>query len=116
MFLIIAGSRNFHHAPTLELAMQEFQLHPEVILHGAARGVDTLAQKYAEAHCISVVAFPAQWDRYGKSAGPIRNNLMAARGDALLALWDGSSPGTRHMILAAAQRGLPIFIKLFDSF
>jgi|SRR6185369_7125658 len=114
MYLIIAGSRNFHDLSTLEAAIAEFNLKPEVIIHGAARGVDTLAQLYAEKHGIPVVQFPANWDKYGLEAGPIRNCLMAERGDALLALWNKKSRGTKHMIQTAVKRGLPVHVKYID--
>lgn len=114
MFLIIAGCRNFHHLPTLETAIAEFKLEPEIIIHGAARGVDTLAQLYAEKYLIPVVQFPANWEKYGNQAGPIRNCVMAERGDVLLALWNKKSRGTKHMIQTATRRGLIVHVKYID--
>lgn len=61
-------------------------------------------------HKIPMRRFPAQWERYGKSAGFRRNEAMAHVADALIAVWDGSSPGTRHRIATARQRGLRLFV------
>ena len=53
--------------------------------------------------------FPAQWERYGKRAGPIRNAAMAKYADYGVALWDGESRGTAHMIRLMADR---VFVAL----
>jgi hypothetical protein len=78
------------------------------IVSGCARGVDTLAIEWAEhaGFAGSVVRFPAEWDRYGKAAGMIRNQQMAWYGTHLVAFWDGGSPGTRAMIDMARREGL----------
>jgi hypothetical protein len=57
--------------------------------------------------------FPADWDRYGKAAGYIRNETMAANAEALIALWDGRSPGTKHMIDIARKKGLKVYVHRF---
>jgi hypothetical protein len=54
--------------------------------------------------------FPADWDRFGRSAGPKRNKQMAEYGDALIAVWDGESRGTKTMIEFARERGLQVYI------
>jgi hypothetical protein len=59
--------------------------------------------------------YPANWNLYGKRAGPIRNAQMAQEADALIALWDGVSPGTRGMIAIARQRGLRVFVYQKES-
>lgn len=60
-------------------------------------------------HCRPVT--PQEWNRYGKPAGPMRNEKMAAEGEGLMACWDGLSRGTRDMIMAAQARGLPVFVE-----
>lgn len=54
--------------------------------------------------------YPADWKKYGRRAGSIRNIEMAQNAEALLAVWDGISSGTRHMIKEAEKRGLPVYI------
>ncbi|MDD5001531.1 MAG: SLOG family protein [Thiomonas arsenitoxydans] len=80
------------------------------IVSGMARGPDTLAIEWAEwaGFAGSVVRFPAEWDRYGKAAGMIRNQQMSWYGTHLLAFWDGQSPGTRAMIDIAKRDGLQV--------
>jgi hypothetical protein len=78
----------------------------DYILSGGARGADRLAEQYACDHGLGVERFPADWARYGRAAGPQRNEEMIATADALVAFWDGTSPGTRHAITTARRRGL----------
>ena len=112
--LIIAGTRTITNYALLEKAMIASKFAEEEIeevVSGGAAGVDTLGEQWAKKHGIKVKRFPANWDRDGKAAGPIRNKAMAVYahkdGDgALLALWDGKSPGTSHMIFLARGMGL----------
>ena len=80
------------------------------IVSGMAAGPDTLAVDWARqaGFAGSVVPFPAEWQRYGKAAGMIRNQQMAWYGTHLLAFWDGESPGTRTMIDMAQRDGLVV--------
>ncbi len=54
--------------------------------------------------------YPADWDKHGKPAGYIRNAEMADKAEALLALWDGQSRGTLHMINLAKKKGLLVYV------
>lgn len=80
------------------------------IISGGARGVDSLGEWYGQCFGIPVYVMPAEWDKYGKAAGPIRNEQMAKEADALIAVWDGKSQGTRHMIRCAKEEGLEVFV------
>lgn len=80
------------------------------IICGQARGADTLGEQYAKTHKYPVQYFPANWERYGKTAGYIRNTEMAMSADALVAFWDGKSHGTKHMIQTAERLGLEVLI------
>lgn len=78
------------------------------IVSGTARGADTFGEWFAEQCGIRVKRFPAYWDKYGKSAGYIRNKEMADYSTHLIALWDGKSKGTKHMIDLAKEKGLEV--------
>lgn len=79
------------------------------IVHGAAAGVDNMAAGIAKGLGLRVEAHPAQWDLYGRSAGPRRNREMLDSGvDLVIAFWNGSSPGTRDTIREAERRGIPV--------
>lgn len=82
---------------------------------GKIFGADYWGEQWAKERGIPVKPFPANWDAYGLSAGPKRNRRMAAYADALLAIWDGKSRGTRNMIEEAEKRGLPTRVYRLDE-
>ena len=73
----------------------------------------TEAEKLAKQHHIPITVFPADWDKFGKSAGYKRNVQMAeyaGSGAMLIAFWDGKSSGTKNMIENATKLGLKVHI------
>lgn len=111
MRTIIAGSRDITEIKSLTKALKNCGWVPTVILSGAARGADYLGELYATMSTIPLEKYPADWDKYGKSAGYKRNEEMAKNADALIALWDGKSKGTKHMIDLAKQYGLQVYVE-----
>jgi len=107
--VIIAGSRTGFTYRCVEAAMADFGRTPTEIISGHARGVDTFGEEYARAEGLELAIFPANWD-YGRGAGFLRNQDMAKYADALVALWDGVSRGTHHMILTARNQGLVVHV------
>lgn len=105
MKVIIAGCRDFHNYELVEETINKLGLEIDEIVYGGAPGVDYLGLLYARKHKIKVKTFLAEWTRYGKAAGPLRNQQMAEYGDYLLAFWDGQSPGTRNMINTMKKKG-----------
>lgn len=100
MKLIIAGGRNIPSNIAEEKILQFFSALPfnvTGIISGGARGVDTSAERMAKYFLLPFEEFPANWDKFGKSAGYRRNALMAENGDALLLIWDGKSRGSAMM-------------------
>ncbi len=65
---------------------------------------------WAAQHSIPVASFPARWEEEGCRAGYLRNVRMAEYAEALIALWNGKSPGTRHMIQIAQEKGLKVYV------
>ena len=82
------------------------------VVSGRQRGADLAGEAWAAAHGIRVQPFPADWERFGPSAGPRRNALMATYGDALLLFWDGVSPGSRDMLAQVRRRGKPHWVEV----
>lgn len=111
--VIIAGGRDFADyellSETLDGYLSEV-VEDICVVCGQARGADTLGEQYAKEHSYQVNYFPADWKRYGKAAGYIRNTEMAKNADALVAFWDGHSLGTKHMIATAEQLGLDVLV------
>lgn len=109
MKTIIAGSRSITDLRHVEEAVACSHIRITEIISGGARGVDTLAITYAQQRKIPLTIMRANWNKYGKSAGFKRNGEMATVADALIALWDGQSRGTLHMINVAKERGLKVY-------
>jgi hypothetical protein len=105
--VIVAGSRDFVDYELLKSKLDfYFGNHQVEIVSGTARGADRLGEKYAKEKEYSVQRFPADWNRYGKSAGYRRNEEMAKYATHAVIFWNGSSPGTKHMIDLAKQYNL----------
>ena len=81
---------------------------------GHASGADSLGEKFAADHNLQCELHPADWERHGRAAGPIRNEEMAEVSDALIAFWDGKSRGTRSMIEIARRKGLQVAVVRYD--
>jgi len=80
------------------------------VVSGRAPGVDRAGEDYALYLGIPVKLYPANWSKHGKSAGYKRNEKMAEYADALIAIWDGKSKGTQHMINIMRGLGKPIYV------
>ena len=111
MKLIIAGSRNFEDYEVLKRRIDVLPFEITEIISGNARGADSLGEWYAAENEIQVRVYPANWSKYGKPAGYIRNKEMAEVADALIAFWDGKSKGTKHMIDIALDKGLEVIVE-----
>lgn len=110
--VIIAGGRDFNDYALLERKCDRLfrNRRPTAIISGLARGADSLGARYARERGIDVMEFPADWGRFGKRAGIIRNQSMLQEADALVAFWDGISRGTGNMIGIARKAGIPVRI------
>lgn len=111
MKLLIAGSRTLEPSIDFICSCVKDEAIITRIVSGGARGVDTQAIEYAKYLGIPCTIFIPGWGLHGKRyAGYVRNNEMAFYADALLAIWDGGSRGTRHMIEAMKELGKPVKI------
>lgn len=116
MKVVIAGSRSINSLQIVEQAVKNSGFEIGSVISGCARGVDQLAIIWAELRGIHVYRFPAQWDTYGKKAGYLRNTRMAEVCDALIAIWDGQSKGTAHMISEANRLRKKVFVFTPNTF
>ena len=111
MRTIIAGSRTIDAYYIVERAVENSGIEPTVIVSGGARGVDRLGERYGHEHNIPVDVFEPDWAGQGKKAGFLRNKEMALNADALIAVWDGQSKGTKHMIDTARIYNLQVYVE-----
>ena len=113
MKTIIAGSRHITSMSALRAAIKEAGFEITEVVTGCAHGVDTLGQVWAYDHGIPVKEFRPDWKGQGKAAGIIRNHAMGDYAEALLALWDGASTGTKDMISYARKKGLKVHVVIY---
>lgn len=132
--IIIAGSREFDDYDLLKtvatevinLFLRKFLTNDISnanleIISGGAKGADQLGEKFAEEHGYKLTRFPADWKKFGKKAGYLRNIEMAeyaGSDDAfgvLIAFWNGTSKGTRNMIRIADRYGLKSYVIKYSS-
>lgn len=121
--ILICGSRDFDDREFFALAMQAWVAKhglPREIVEGCARGADSLAEDWATGDPDIVLQhFPADWDRHGRAAGPIRNQQMLDEGqpDAVIAFTRDlrTSRGTRDMVTRARRAGLPVWLPVAGS-
>lgn len=113
MRTIIAGSRDITDYELVLKAIENSQFNITTLICGEARGVDVLGKRYAMENNIQIESYPVtkhDWQIHGNSAGYLRNEKMAKVSDALIAVWDGKSNGTRHMINLAKKYGLKTYV------
>ena len=111
MRLIIAGGRDFTDLPLMTEKLDHLIKQtdePIVVISGTARGADQTGEAYAKSKGFRVERYPAQWDKYGMSAGYRRNEQMADQATHCVVFWDGKSRGSKHMIDIAERKGLEL--------
>ncbi len=113
MKVIIAGSRYFTDYQKLKKECDQLLQNQKniVIVSGDHyKGADKLGIQYANEKGFNLIKFPAEWNKFGKAAGPIRNKQMVNYADVLIAFWDRKSKGTASIIRFAKNKGLLVYI------
>jgi hypothetical protein len=109
--LLVCGGRDFEDRTlafdTLDRVLAERGV--SILIHGGARGADALGAEWATARSIPVQVFKPDWRRFGRGAGPVRNQEMIQIGKPTYAVAFPGGSGTADMCkrLAAARRSLP---------
>lgn len=108
MRVLVCGSREYENFRHVNQILSGLLKKPAVIIHGAAPGVDTWAGLWARNNDITEEVYPADWDKYGKAAGPIRNKQMLTEGqpEMVVAFRGPNSRGTQNMITQARKAGI----------
>lgn len=110
MRVIIAGSRSITDPTLIPLVVRCSGFLITEVVCGGAKGVDTLGQLWAIENQKAVKLFPADWHRNQVRAGFIRNIEMLQYCNAVIAIWDGQSRGTKHLIEQATLKGKPCYV------
>lgn len=117
--VMVTGSRDWSDIDLINNKLREIYIElgsPEnvLLLSGGCRGADSLAESIWELNGLPVQRFPADWDKYGKAAGPIRNRQMVDESpDVVIAFPLGDSVGTRGAIRMAQSAGLDV--RVFEA-
>lgn len=111
MRLLVCGGRDFDDFGLMRDVLTEFEGgHAGIttLIHGGARGADALAEAWATMRRIPCAAFPADWSRHGKAAGPIRNQQMLDEGKPDYAIAFPGGRGTDDMAERCIKAGVPL--------
>lgn len=112
MKVLVCGSR--FYTDYSRILQYVRSLENAVIIAGGARGADTLGVRAAKACGFTFREYPANWEKYGKKAGPIRNQTMLdmESPDIVVAFHEdiGSSKGTKDMVTRARRSGVPVVV------
>lgn len=112
MIVLVFGGRDFRDRFAVHKAFAEFTARIGIInqvVHGNARGADLTGAQVAIDLGIPTRAFPADWDKYGKGAGPIRNQQMIDEGNIQAAIGFPGGRGTADMVSRLAKHGIPLW-------
>jgi hypothetical protein len=106
--ILVCGGRDYGDTKAINRTLAEIE--PKCVIHGGARGADMLAGSWARRQGIPVIEVAAQWERYGKKAGYLRNRWMLelCAPDLVVAFPGGK--GTRMMVDLAAEAGFAVRI------
>jgi YspA, cpYpsA-related SLOG family len=117
MKVIIAGSRTITNYEIVRKAIENSGFKITEVVSGTANGPDKFGERWAYINKVPIQQFPAQWKKtindktfIDKSAGFRRNREMANYAEALIAIWDGYSKGTFHMIDTMQRLNKPVYI------
>lgn len=126
MRTIIAGSRTIWSYAAVERAINRSGFQITEVVCGMAPGADSVGWAWARINGLKIIEMPADWDNIGRSgfsrvnkfgkrynplAGRERNMRMAKAAEALIAVHDGKSTGTAHMIQQAKDHGLKVYVE-----
>lgn len=119
MKVIIAGGRDFKDIEMMTAKLDALFINttddPITIISGTAVGADRMGELYAALRGYEVERYPAEWGKYGKSAGYKRNEQMAALATHCVVFWDGKSKGSKHMIDIAGNHKLNLRVISYDT-
>lgn len=110
MKVLVCGGRDFDRRSfaykTLDKLHKEHNF--DLVIQGDARGADTIGRDWAFLHGINVRTFSANWEKYGKRAGMIRNSYMLKEGEPDLVIAFPGGNGTANMVMLARRANVNV--------
>ena len=104
MIVLITGSRSWADEATIRAVLRGLPANTTILHGGCHCGSDAIADRLARQLGFAVEVMPADWQKHGRAAGPIRNAAMAERCTRAIAFWDGASRGTASAIAEVQGR------------
>lgn len=111
MKVLVCGSRSIEDPWFVIDELRNVDLDPDTVIHGDGSIVDETSETWAMTEGADVEVHPVPewaWERIGKRSGPLRNSYMVSEADAIVAIWDGESSGTKDTVKKAEAEGLPV--------
>lgn len=110
MKIAVIGGRDFNNDTLLNNTMDTYKSKISVLVSGGARGADSMGENWAKRNNIPTDIYIPNWNKFGKSAGFIRNKDIINNCDIVIAFWDGKSKGTANSIAIAKDLDKEIII------
>jgi len=107
--VLVCGGRHYQNRYTLDQVLDDIHANYRIdlVIHGAAKGADSLAADWAFSRGVSVISCPADWEKHGKAAGSKRNVYMLTYEPDLVVAFSGSK-GTENMKKLAKKESIPV--------
>ncbi len=119
MRIAIVGSRSFNDYALMKQVIDNYKEKNtalfSAVVSGGAKGADSLGERYADENGLEKIIFKANWNKYGKRAGFIRNVDIIKNCDICFAFWDGESHGTKHDIDLCNDHGKYCVLTIFEN-
>lgn len=106
--VLVTGGRDYLDFLSVEAAMTSLPLTPTLVIHGGAKGADSLAGRWARECGVHTASVPALWGDHGKAAGHIRNRIMLGLCPDYCVAFPGGK-GTEGMVSLCEAAGVPVW-------
>jgi len=108
--ILVCGGRDYIDERKVFAVLHDYKGKVSVLIHGCAKGADTIAGTWALINNVEVLRFKADWDRFGKAAGPKRNKRMLDEGHPDLVIAFPGGAGTTNMITQAHAANVQVIL------
>lgn len=114
MKVLVCGDRHYADRAAVFATLDDLNGRDGIslVIEGEAPGADTFGREWGEVHNVPIARFPADWDKYGRAAGPIRNRQMLVEGQPDLVVYFhddlAHSKGTADMVRQAMKAGVSV--------